>query len=112
MTAIIEAEKSLSWSNRKQNVLAACLNLSDEMTHDGVLALSQMIQDSAKPLGDELFAYLHDMFIPIVWDYQTHIAEKVTLDSDENEAWAKAQKRFEREKLILQKMFNRFDRGK
>jgi len=112
MTAIIEAEKPLSWSDRKKNVFAACLNLSDEMTHDDVLSLSQMIQDSAKPLADELFAYLHDTFIPIVWDYQTHIAEKVALDSEDNEAWAKAQKRFKREMLTLQKMFNRFDKGK
>lgn len=112
MTAIIETERPLSSADRKQSVFAACLNLGDEMTHDEVIAVSQTIQDAAKPLGDELFAYLHDTFIPIVWDYQTHIEDKGELGSEDIEARAKAQNRFEREKLNLRKMFRRFHKDK
>ncbi len=112
MTAIIETERPLSWADRKQNIFAACLNLGDEMTHEEVLAVSQMIQDASKPLGDELFAYLHDTFIPIVWDYQMHIAEKGALDSEDRKELVEAQDRFEREKLTLRKMFRRFNRDK
>ena len=112
MSAIIETERPLSGADMKQNVFAACLNLGHEMTHEEVLAASQMIQDASKPLGEKLFAYLHDTFIPIVWDYQMHIAEKGAVDSEVREELVEAQDRFEREKLTLRKMFRRFNKDK
>ena len=102
MNMIAETKKPLSWTEKNQNLLDACLNLDDDMTHEVLYALRQQIQDTEKPL-EELFAYLMGTFLPIAFTYQAHLAEKGAPGSEDIEARAKAKKRFEQEKLTLQK---------
>jgi len=105
MTAIT-AEKPLSWADRRHNVLVACLDLDDAMTHDDLFSVRQQIRDAEKPL-EELFLYLMETFLPIAFSYQSHIAEKGAPGSEDIEARRKTQRRFEEQIPILKAKFAR-----